>query len=221
MQIFKIWRLGIRDNMIEKLPRPSVSRDSIFYLGETQYVAVKVRTYRVLLDFVSYSNLGDCRAAGVAHRVDDRRQLGARADGGRRGLQFLEGIGGVAFCDGIEGVRFLDTLVAGTPFADGGIAGIGKQVAAIGISDEAFGEQALNDFRAGAAAQIGRQRFNVAIGTSGGSLENDDLGFSQFGLGSHGDLRFLVGVVTRRGRRSPATRPPPASTRPRSPTWPQ
>ena len=82
MQIFKIWRLGIRDNMIEKLPRPSVSRDSIFYLGETQYVAVKVRTYRVLLDFVSYSSLGDCRAAGVAHRVDDRRQLGARADGG-------------------------------------------------------------------------------------------------------------------------------------------
>jgi hypothetical protein len=36
-------------------------------------------------------------------------------------------------------------------FADGGIAGIGQQVAAIGISDEAFGEQDRDDLGAGTA----------------------------------------------------------------------
>ncbi|MGB9670832.1 MAG: hypothetical protein ACPLXR_06750 [Halothiobacillaceae bacterium] len=83
----------------------------------------------------------------------------------------------------------MDTLGDGTPFAEGSVAGIGGQVVAISISDESSDKEALDHFGACAAAQGGRQGFDVAVGPAGGGLEDGGLGFGEFGLSSHVDLR--------------------------------
>jgi hypothetical protein len=110
----------------------------------------------------------------------------------------LEGVGGVAFCDAIKDVHFLDTLRSWAAFADGGVAGISDLVLTIGINDESSGKQSIDDLGAGAAAQGGRQGFDVAVWAAGGGFENGGLGIGEFGLSGHVDLRWLVGVVTRR-----------------------
>lgn len=68
-------------------------------------------------------------------------------------------------------IVFLDILNDGATFADGGVAGIGEEVAAFGFRNEPPGEQALDHFGAGATAQVGWQGFDVAIGAAGGGLD--------------------------------------------------
>ena len=125
-------------------------------------------------------HLGDGRAVGIAHRINDRGELGARANRARDGLTSREGIGGV---------HFMDTLRGRATFADGGVAGIVELVATIGFRDEPSGEQAIDDGGSSAAAQVGRQGFDTAIRAAGGGLENGGLGVGELGLGGHVDLR--------------------------------
>jgi len=55
---------------------------------------------------------------------------------------------------------------------------------------EPSGEQSLDDLGAGTAAQIARQRFDVAVQATSGSLEDGGLSISEFGLCGHDHLQW-------------------------------